>query len=461
MSARVTGLRGEVASVFRLAVPIAVSQLGMMLMGFVDTMMVGRVSPADLAAVGLGSAVMMSCLVPLQGVLMALDPYLSQAAGAGDRERVRLWRQRGLVVATVLSIPLAIALLSPEPLLRALGQEPEIVPKTAGYIRANIAGVWPILLFSVTRQSLLAMSHVRPVLWAVGLANGINVLANWALVFGHLGFEPLGGVGAGWATSVSRWALFGFLELAARIGLPSLFGRWPRGVFDLRRHLEVVRLGIPIGLHIGLEHWGFAAATVFMGNMGTTVLAGHQIALNLSSLTFMIPLGISAAATTRVGNAIGRGDQPAAARGAAVSLCLGAAFMALSATAFALFPEPLARLYAPGQPAVIALAASLLPVAALFQIFDGLQVVGAGVLRGTADARVPATIALIGFWGLGLPAGYWLAFHTPAGPRGPWWGLSIGLSTVAVLLLWRIRRRFRSRILPVEREEANDVWSSG
>ncbi len=461
MSSGVITLRAEIGSVCRLAVPFAVSQLGMMLMGFVDTMMVGRVSETDLAAVGLGVAIMMSCVVPIQGVLMGLDPFLSQAAGAGDLERVRRWRQRGWVLAMLLSVPLMGVLLFPEPLLHLLNQDPEIISKTAAYVRANVLGICPLLLFSVTRQSLLAMSHVRPVVWAVFLANGINVLANWVFVFGNLGFEPLGGVGAGWATSASRISLFVFLEAAARIGVREVYGQWSRSILELRRFLDVLRIGIPMGLHIGLEYWGFSAATIMMGHLGTTALAGHQIAINLSSLTFMIPLGISAAATTRVGNAIGRRDQLAARRGATASLCIGASFMMLAAAMFALFPEPLARLYAPDEPRVIALAATLLPIAAIFQVFDGLQVVSAGVLRGTADARVPATIALIGFWGLGLPAGWWLAFRSTAGPRGPWWGLTIGLSTVAILLLLRIQRRFRREIAPVEESEGAARPSKG
>ncbi|MEQ8765846.1 MAG: MATE family efflux transporter, partial [Planctomycetota bacterium] len=394
----------EIRAVVRLAVPVALSQLGMMLMGFVDTAMVGRFSEIDainernIAAVGIGHAFCMGIVVPLQGILFGLDPFISQAAGISDLDRVRLWRQRGLLLAVLLSIPvLLVAAFAPGAFFRMWRQPEDVVPLAVDYVRANLLGIVPVMLFTITRQASLALSRVRPVLWAVAIANIGNFGANWALVFGNLSLPALGAVGAGWATSLSRILLFVMIELSSRLGLREIYGQWTRRAFELRPLWSVLRIGLPTGFQIGLEYWVFAAVTLFMGYFGPTAQAGHQIALVLASTTFMVPLGVSVSATTRVGNAIGRGDQEAARRSSHVCLGLGALVMLVSATCFAVFPEPLSRLFSPSNERVVALAATLLPVAAVFQVFDGLQAVGAGVLRGTADTRVPATIALLGF----------------------------------------------------------------
>ncbi|HEV2843381.1 MAG TPA: MATE family efflux transporter, partial [Thermoanaerobaculia bacterium] len=210
----------------------------------------------------------------------------------------------------------------------------------------------------------------------------------------------------------------------------------------LRGHRMMLRIGIPIGVHNSVELLIFAVAALLIGRIGVHDLAGHQVAINLASLSFMVPLGISGAAATRVGNAIGRGDMPAARRAAAVCLFLGGAAMSCFAVLFIVLPEPLARLYTE-DPAVIAVVLSLLPIAALFQVFDGLQVVGAGVLRGAADTALPALIVLIGYWVLGLPVGWYLAFHEGQGARGLWWGFTIGILFMALLFILRIALRFR------------------
>ncbi len=430
----------ELRAVVRLATPVVLTNLGMMSLGVVDTMMLGRVSEQALAAGALGNSISMGLFMFPMGVLMALDALVSQAHGANDQARVARSCRQGLVLAVLLAIPLSVAMWSLEGVLLFLGQKPEIAAPAAVYLRALIPGAAAFLLFFALRQTLQAMSIVRPALLAMVAANLVNVVANYALVFGHFGFPALGVLGSAYATSLSRWVLLGGVVLAA----------WP----VLRRSLLVRRLavapgllmrmlalGVPIGVQLSLEIWLFVTVALFMGRFGASELAAHQVALNLAALSYMVPMGVGAAAATRVGNAIGRRSLAGARRSAAICIGLGAAVMSLPALAFWLVPEFLSRLFTHAA-AVIAVAVKLLPVAALFQVFDGLQVVAVGSLRGSADTRAPAVIALVSFWCLGLPAGWLLAFRVGLGPPGLWWGLTFGLGAVSVLLLVRIRRRF-------------------
>src|SRR4029077_20043354 len=279
-------------------------------------------------------------------------------------------------------------------------------------------------------------------------SNLLNALLDWVLIFGHLGAPALGVPGSAWATTTSRWVMAALLlglswpELRHRLyPLRPEVGQWaPLG--------RMLVLGVPIGLQYALE-WGvFGTVLLLMGRIGTIAVAAHQIAINVASLAFMVPLGVSAAATVLVGHAVGRGDADGARRSAGAALATGVSFMALMALVFLLVPSAIARVYSEDA-AVIALAATLLPIAGAFQIFDGIQVVSIGILRGLADTRAPFVIAVLGFWLLGFPVSLWLGFRTPLGPGGLWWGLVVGLVAVAVLLLLRTRARFRRRIARV------------
>ncbi|MEA2604650.1 MAG: multidrug resistance protein family [Acidobacteriota bacterium] len=443
-------LRGELSAAFRLAVPVAAVQLGMMLMGVVDTMMLGHLSANALAAGALGHIVTFCLLILGYGILTALDPLISQAYGARDARAVGDHLQRGLVMAAALTVPFCLAVWDTSPVLRLLGQPAAVIPDAAAYARAIAWGSLPYFLFVVCRQTLQAMSVVRPAMVAIVVGNLTNVLFNYILIFGRFGAPALGVPGSAYSTSIARWVMFFYLLAASRRGLAPFWRGLTREAVAIRGHLRMLRLGVPIGLHNSMEMLVFSTVALLMGRMGVRELAGHQIAINLASLSFMIPMGISGAAVTRVGNAIGRGDMPGARRAAAASLLLGGAVMIVFAALFAAFPEALARLYT-RDPAVIAMAATLLPIAAVFQVFDGVQVVAAGVLRGAADTTFSAGIALVGFWLLGLPAGWALAFPGGLGPRGLWWGLTVGLIAVAVLFLARIAFRFRHEIRRVER----------
>jgi len=446
-------LRPELLAAARLAAPVALVQVGFMLMGVVDTMMLGHLSANALAAGALGHIITISALMLGYGLLSALDPLVSQAHGARDAAAIGGHLQRGVVLAAVVTVPFVLALLDIEPLLKACGQAPGVSRDAADYARAILWGSLPYFLFVALRQTLQAMSLVRPAAVAIVLGNLVNAAANWVLIFGHLGMPALGVRGSALSTSLARWVMFLYLLAAARHRLAPYWHGFDREAVVLRKHWLMLRIGLPIGLHNTVELLIFALAALLIGRMGVADLAGHQIALNLASLSFMVPLGIAGAAATRVGNAIGRRDMPGARRAAVACLILGAGAMSFFALLFAAVPGALARLYTrDGE--VIAVAAALLPIAAMFQVFDGLQVVAAGVLRGSADTTFPAVMALVGYWLLGLPVGWELAFRAGLGPRGLWWGFTVGLAAVAILFVARIAARFRGEIVRAEESHA-------
>ena len=438
-------LRQELAAAARLAAPVAFVQLGTMLMGVVDTIMLGHLSSQALAAGSLGH---IATVVPLMigvGVLAALDPLVAQAFGARDDRAVSAHLQRGIVLAVALALPMILLFWDIRELLRLLGQPAEILDQAAAYVRAILWGAPAYFLFFAFRQPLQAMHVVRPAAMAIVLGNLVNLVLNWILIFGHLGAPALGVAGSGYSTSMARWAMLAWLVFASRRSLAPYWRGFTAEAVDLRRHLRLLRIGVPIGVLNGIELGLFVGVALLMGRMGVTALGGHQIAINLASLSFMVPLGISGAAAARVGNAIGREDMPGARRSAAACLLLGMGVMVLFALLFGLLPGPLARLYT-RDPAVIAMAAALLPIAAVFQVLDGAQVVASGVLRGAADTTFPAAMAILGFWGIGFPSSWYLGFRAGWGPAGLWWGFTAGLAAVAILYGLRIWQRFRGHI---------------
>lgn len=430
----------------RLAAPVAFVQVGIMTMGVVDIMMVGHFSGLALAAVALGNLYFFGAIIFGWGVVMGLDPVIAQAVGAGNELGVSRGLQRGLVLAVGLTILAMAVVLPAETFLRWLAQPPEVIPAAALFARISIPGIFPLFAFLVLRQTLQAQHQMRPIVITIIAANLLNAALDWVLIFGHLGFSPGGVAGSAWATNFSRW----FMALAM------LGAGWP----SLRRHFRLfefrwlelgplwrlLALGGPVGLHLQIEYTAFAVVGLLMGWLGTDQLAGHQVALNLAALSFTVPLGIGAAAAVLVGNAIGRNDPAGARREAGAALGCGAAFMVLSALAFLTVPRQLAALYTT-QAGVILIAAQLIPVAGIFQVFDGLQVVAGGVLRGAGDTRVPMLIGMVSFWIVMMPLCYFLGFKTPLGAVGLWYGLVIGLGCVATLLLFRIQQHF-GRDLP-------------
>jgi len=412
-----------------------------MAMGVVDTIMVGRVSATDLAAVAIGHLYFFVAAVFGMGVLSALDPVVSQAVGASDDVAVARAVQRGGVLAALLSV-LAVALMVPvRPMLTLLGQPPEAVPVAADYVYTLMAGVTPFYLFLVLRQSLQAMGRVRVILIVALAANLVNAFLNWLLIFGNWGFSSLGAVGSGWATTGSRWfMLVALLVLGWPLLAPSL-RHLRRDALAARPLRRLLRVGAPVGVQQGLEFGVFGAAGLLVGLLGAIPLASHQVALQLAALTFMVPLGVAQATCVLVGQAVGRGDPHGARRATGAGLAVGVGFMAMTAVALLLAPGPLARIFS-HDGGVVATAAVLLPIAGVFQVFDGIQVVAAGALRGIGDTSVPMIVNLVGFWLIGLPVSAVLGLTWGGGPAGIWWGLATGIAAVALLLTDRVRRRF-------------------
>ncbi len=440
---------GDFSELIRLAIPVVVVQVGLMFMGVVDTLMVGRLSPADLAAVALGNLYFFVLAVFGMGVLLSLDPVVSQAVGAEDREAVARGIQRGVLLAVVLAFGVAVFFVPARPVLTLLRQPDDVVPLAAGYAHASIVGLFPFLGFIVFRQTLQAMGRLRAIVLAVIVANLINVFLNWLLVFGNLGVPRMGAVGTGWASSLSRWSLLFLLLLLAWRTLGPLLRPFRPEVRELAPLRSMVRLGAPIGMQLSLEYGAFAFTGLLVGLMGTVPMASHQIAINLASLTFMVPLGVGQATAVLVGRSVGRGDSDGARRAASAGLLLGGAFMAASAIVFLTVPAGLARLYTP-DPTVLLLAGSLIPIAGIFQVSDGLQVVAAGVLRGVGDTRVPAIVNVLGFWILGIPVGLFLGFRRDMGAAGLWWGLVVGLGVVALILVLRVGSRLAGELARVD-----------
>lgn len=430
----------EVRQLVRLAVPVALAQLGMMALGVVDVMMVGHLSKEALAAVSLGHTYTFGLMVLGMGALFVLDPLVAQAYGARDTKRLSEALHRGAVLAFVLSLPLGLMFWTGRPLLALLAGQPSVVPTADEYSRVIAFGLPAFFLFLAVKQTLQAMSIVRPVMIAVLVGNLANVVLNYGFVHGALGFPALGAVGSAWSSTICRWLMVGVIVLAGRPAIAAVWHRPTRAILRPGPYGSMLVKGMQIGVQMALEVWLFVATSFLMMRLGVVAMGGHTVALNLASISFMIPLGIGAAASTRVGQAIGRGDGAGARRAAHAALLIGATVMLGSATTFVSFPRFLGGLYT-SEPEVLALAATLLPIAALFQVFDGTQAVAAGILRGAGETRAPMIISFIGYWLLGLPAGLFAAFTIGLGPAGLWWGLTTGLMSCALLLVvWVVRR---------------------
>lgn len=443
--------RADIEAMVRLALPVVVVQVGMMLLGVVDTMVVGRLSSQALAAVALGHVVVIGVSSFGVGMLLALDPLVAQAVGAGDPVRASRAVQRGLVIATLLMVPSTLLLLPSETALTLLRQPPETVPLAAAYVHICIPGLLPFFGFVVLRQSLQAMERLQPIVLTIVFVNLFNLVADWALVFGAGPLPSLGPLGSAWATTASRTLLFLVLLVVARKELAPVLRRFDRQALLPGPLWRTIRLGTPIGFQVQLEIIAFAVIALLMGGLGTVQMAAHQVAINLASLTFMVPLGVGSASAIRVGHAIGRGDASGARRAASSGLLLGVAFMTLTAIAFLGLPTLLASAYT-SVDEVIFLSAQLIPIAGFFQIFDGLQVVSSGVLRGAGDTRAPLVINIVGFWLVGLPVSLLLGFHFGFGPRGLWWGLVAGLGAVATILVSRVMWELRGEVARLEVE---------
>ena len=435
----------ELRRVARLAFPMIVVQCALIAMRSVDAIMCGNISKEALDGVGLGNSFAFLLSAFVLGVLGTFDAIVSQALGADDERGVRLGIQRGLILAAALSVPVMALWWWSEPLLRLCRQNEEVIPLASDYMRAIVPSAFPGFAWAILRIGLQAQHRNLEIIVVALLANGLNVVLDLAWIHGHFGFEPLGVTGCGYATSVCSWMMpLGLLALGWRRLGPHLTSSW-RDAPRLLPIWRVLKLGVPVGVQVALEGSAFVVVMLMMGYLGKTELAAHVVAISLASFSFMMPLGVSMAAAVRVGWYVGARDVVGARRAASTSLLLGAGIMAIWALAFLIFPEALTGLFTKDD-AVLQLARGLMPLAALFQIFDGLQVVGGGILRGAGDTKVPMQVHLMGFWLAGIPFGFALTLWFDAGPHGLWWGLVTGLILVAGVFFRRIQRRFATSI---------------
>jgi MATE family multidrug resistance protein len=418
------------------------AEIGWMSMGIVDTMMVGRLpdSATAMGAVSLGSNTFFVLALFGGGLLLGLDTLVSQAFGAGEREDCH----RSLVNGIYLSIALTPLLAAPvwllPGLLKGMGVAPALLGLAIPYSKALAYGLFPLLLYFAVRRCLQAMNMVKPVAFALITANIINALGNWVLIYGKWGAPAMGAVGSGWSTDFARVymaaVLVGYLLWYDRRHRTELL-KTPVDI-DLGRIRQLIVLGFPAAMQITLESGVFALVTALIARLGAIPLASHQIALNTVAFTYMVPLGISSAAAVRVGQAIGR-KSPAGVRDAGgTAIFLGAGFMLMASAVLLIFPRWIARMYTPDE-SVIRSAITLLAAGAAFQLFDGIQTVATGALRGLGDTRTPMLCHFTAYWIIGLPLGSWLCFRLGWGAFGLWAGLSLALILIGVVLLfvWR------------------------
>jgi MATE family multidrug resistance protein len=442
-------VRREVRALLTLALPVMAAQFGSMLLGVVDTLMIGRVGVDALAASAMANAWIFGLLLFGQGFVHGIDPLITQYHGAGKPDEVALACQRGVVIALLVSLPICGLLLATDVFLRWMGQEPRLAAAAYRYTVVQVPSAPAYFVFIALRQYLQGRGIVRPTMWVILAVNVFNAGANWVLIFGKLGFPALGLYGAGIATALSRFATL--LGLGLFIWAFDLHRgawlRWSRKVLDPAALRRISAFGAPVAIQMALEVWAFSAGTLLAGRLGAAALAAHTIVLNMAALAFMLPLGISQAAVTRVGNLLGMRDVGGAHRATWVAVGMGAGVMSISAGVFVSLRDFLPALYTPA-PEVIALAASVLPIAAVFQVFDGTQVAGCGVLRGMGRTRPAAWFNFVGYWVLGLPFAAWLGLSLDGGLAGIWWGLALGLAVVAIsIVVWlRIRGPERAAV---------------
>jgi multidrug resistance protein, MATE family len=403
----------------RIAIPLAFAELGWMSMYVVDNIMVGHLpnSAEAIGAASVGGALFSAFAIGGIGLMSGLDTLISQAFGAKNFPEAHRLLASGLTLAASLSLPIMGLILALTPLLGVLGVEQVIRAPAIGFIKILVWSMPVLLVYTTFRRYLQGIHYVRPVTFALITSNLVNVLGNWLLIYGHWGAPALGIRGSALSTVIARIYLAAALALAVRLRDPAAF-------HDLRpdrqRIVALFRLGLPAALTIGFEVAVFNATTALAATLGPVSLAAHTIALNASSVTFMVPLGISSAAAVSVGSALGAGDRRRAIDAGWTALGLAIVFEVCSALTFFLLPREIARAYT-RDARVISFAVRLLAVAAVFQIFDGVQAVATGALRGMGNTRTPMTWNLVCYWVIGLPLGCWLCFVLHWGAVGLWW----------------------------------------
>lgn len=436
----------EARLLLALAIPVILAQVAQSAMGFVDTIMAGAVSATDMAAVAVGTSIWLPVILFGHGLLLALTPTVAQFNGAGRRERIAEQIRQAYWLALFISVLVMVVLWHAGYLIRAMHNiDEQLALKAEGYLHALLWGAPGYLFFQVLRNQCEGLSKTKPgmVMGFMGLL--LNIPLNWIFINGHFGMPALGGVGCGVATGSVYWVMFIAMRLWVRRMTSMrdirLLSRWSAPSYAILKRLFL--LGLPVALALFFEVTLFAVVALLVSPLGIVDVAGHQIALNFSSLMFVLPLSLGVAATIRVGFRLGEGSAEQASVAAWSAQGVGLCMAACTALFTVVFREQIALLYN-DNPQVVTLAAQLMLLAAIYQFSDSIQVIGSGILRGYKDTRAIFFITFIAYWILGLPSGYVLAMTDwvvpRMGPAGFWCGFIIGLTSAAVMMLWRIRR---------------------
>lgn len=441
-------LRDHLNITFQLAYPVMLSQLGQVSVGVADSMMVGRLGAIPLAAASLGNSIFFVIMMFGIGISMGITPLVSVAEGKGKIKRISRLFTHGLWINLATSILLTIIVLGLSQGLHFLNQPEEVVVLAVPYLLIITASLIPMMVFQTFKQMAEGLSQTKQAMYITIFCNLVNVFLNWVLIWGYLGAPEMGLNGAGLATLISRVLMMvmmgGYILYSQRYKVFK-FGFSIRNA-SLPMFSRILKIGVPTGFQFIFEVSAFSAAAIMMGWIGVNALAGHQIALNLASISYMMATGLATAGMIRVSNQIGKGNMKGMREAGMVVFGMVIAFMFLAAILFISARYYLPTLYI-DDPEVIALSASLLIIAGLFQLSDGVQVVGLGVLRGMEDVKIPTFVTLMAYWVLGLPLGYLLAFEFGFEEKGIWYGLLIGLSITAVMLFYRFRALSRKRLL--------------
>ncbi len=434
--------RDHLKQTIALAVPVAIGQIGQVLLGVTDSLMVGRLGSEHLAAASLGNSIFLLLLVLAVGIAAAITPLVAIASGENKPGECAIILRQGMLTNIGVSILLTVTALLLANFLSYLNQPPGVVTLATPYLRIMGFAFVPMLVFFSARNFIEGLSFTRPAMVIMLTANIVNVFGNWVLIYGNLGFPALGLNGAGYSSLLVE--IFIAVAIIIYLHRSSRFDAY-RPLFHYRKlRWDVIRrllsVGVPSGMQFLFEAGSFSFAAIMIGWLGSKYLAAHQIAISLASISFMFILGIAHASTIRVGNALGRGDAVAIRRAGFTSIALSAGVMSIFGLIFVIFRHHLPWLYN-SDPEVIPIASSLLIIAAIFQISDGVQAVGMGVLRGLTDVKIPMFIAIIAYWIVGVPTGYILCFKFGLGAQGVWLGLLFGLTTAGILFTLRFRRR--------------------
>jgi MATE family multidrug resistance protein len=433
----------------KLAVPVAISQVGHMAMGMVDTIMVGHIGPIAIASVGMGTSLFWFVGLICTGLLLSLDHLVSFSYGKNDLETVHPWLVLGCYVALFSSLPLAFIIYVSTFYLKHLGINLDIAEQTGIFLRVYCWSLVPMALFMAFRQYLQALNRVKFVTLVMILANGANIFFNWVFIFGHLGSEPLGVVGSAIGTAVTRTIMLlavAFFTYYSNKQLKFTAGlkRWKYSSEGMGR---LLKLGVPASGQMFLEVGAFSLTSVLAAKVSVAAAAAHSIVLNIASFTFMVPLGISAAAAILVGQALGAGDTLGAKKFGNAALVIGTVFMMASGVFLYIFSKGILRIYTQDLD-VLGIGSKLIVLAALFQIADGVQVIGTGALRGLGDTKSALFANFVGYWIFGLPLGIYLCFYTQEQIKGIWVGLASGLFIVGIMILrkWDKNPQFKEQL---------------